>query len=186
MGLAGSIDVASPTLEVIKKRLAKADAGQTWRDVFAKVAAVAVILGLVFTFLFGFYVVPDNGMDPALKEGDLVLYYRLASDVTSDDVVVYEADGAEHVGRVAALPGESVEIRQDGTFLVNGNPQAVEYGRMVTPAEGGVTYPVLMNLSSYFVLGDNVEYAWDSRTCGAVDRSQVRGKALSILRLRNV
>ncbi len=54
-------------------------------------------------------------MKPAIGDKDLLLYYRLQDSYTGGDVVVYEKRGVEMVGRIAAMPGETVEITKDGT-----------------------------------------------------------------------
>lgn len=185
-GLAGSIAPETPTGAVIAKRLRKADSGVIARSALNRVVVAALVLVAVFAFAFGFYVVPDQGMEKALQEGDVVLFYRLESSYTSGDVVVYEADGEVRIGRIVAMPSESVEITTRGEFKVNGNVQSIEGGAYVMPAEDGVTYPYLLNLSSYFVLGDNYEAAYDSREVGAVSQDEILGKAITVLRRRSI
>lgn len=49
-------------------------------------------------------------MKPAIKDGDLVMYYRLDKRFISGDVAVFKDDGRTTVGRVVAVAGDTVDI----------------------------------------------------------------------------
>ncbi|HOA54287.1 MAG: signal peptidase I [Acetivibrionales bacterium] len=80
------------------------------------------------------------------------------------------------VKRVIGTPGDEVDIR-DGKVYVNGKELAEEYARGVT-FQREQPLPVRLKENEYFVLGDNREVSKDSRTFGAIDRSQIEGKAV--------
>lgn len=48
-------------------------------------------------------------MYPSLKDGDLALGYRLEREYRTGDVIVYEAGGALHFGRVAVKEEENTD-----------------------------------------------------------------------------
>ena len=57
---------------------------------FLKVAMIGMFLVLFFTFMFGITQVHDETMDPAVKEGDLAIYYRLQKNYAKDDVIAFK------------------------------------------------------------------------------------------------
>ena len=52
----------------------------------------------------------NDDMAPRISAGDLLLYYRLANDWATGDVMVFEKDGEQYVGRIVAHGGDTVEV----------------------------------------------------------------------------
>ena len=52
-------------------------------------------------------------MKPAACDGDILMYYRLHTEYKAGDMVVYQADGLLHIGRIAAVPEETVQITEE-------------------------------------------------------------------------
>jgi signal peptidase I len=80
-------------------------------------------------------------------------------------------DNGIAVGRVIALPGETVEVR-DGRLAVGGNSVPEPY--VVAP----MTYtipPTVLGPDCYYVLGDNRNAAYDSHDFGPVRQAQIVG-----------
>lgn len=190
-----------------------------------------------FAFLvcFGFFrlaiadwnPIPSGSMRPTILEGDVVLVDRLAYDFKlplSDlvihamgnpqrgDVITFTSpkDGVRLIKRLVALPGDTVEMRND-VLTING--VVAQYGgpSMVTePLDNGTTTsalqireqvagnertvqflpelaarrdfgPAVVPKDSYFFLGDNRDNSADSRYIGFVPRSALIGRAHHIL-----
>ena len=126
-------------------------------------------------------------MSPASGDGDVALTYRLEQAYSANDVIVYRAQsGQQLIGRVVALPGDVVEVTEDGTFKVNGNAQPSLNGQSTAPAESGPAYPLALGEGQYFVLGDDRMQAVDSREVGAIGINVVEGKVVALLRLRGI
>ena len=102
----------------------------------AAAAALTVLLGVVLL------VTQAEGQDmfPAVKDGDLLIAYRLQRRWAQDDLVLYRQEGVLRLGRVAAVGGDVVMLEEDGTLRVNGTLHAGEVLYPTYPA-GGVTYP---------------------------------------------
>lgn len=144
---------------------------------------VVVFVGL-FSFLFGFFPMKDNSMSPKLSSGDLLLYYRLDDDYKTQDLVVYEKDGKVRCARVVAKAGDSVDIPEDGGLVINGS-QMIETDIFYTTmrrADGVISYPLTLSVNQVFVLGDYRDGAEDSRTFGPVNKAEIKGKVITVLR----
>lgn len=153
---------------------------------FAKIGAICLTFVLLFTFMFGFGRNGDSFMNPAIKDGDLVLFYRLDKRYVAQDVLVLKYQGKIQVRRVIALAGDTVDISQEG-LMINGAIQQ-EPGIYVSTNryEEGVEFPVTLKEGEVFVLGDHRTNAADSRIYGAVDISDTMGKVMGIFRRRNI
>lgn len=167
--------------------------------------------------------VPTGSMKPTIQEGDRVVVNKLAYDLKvpfttinivkwddperGDIVVLFSpVDGTRLVKRVVAIPGDTVEMR-DNQLFVNGqiakqsaiafdrNPDglgSVEirdedlYGHnhkvMLTPDMPALrTFgPQAIPEGFYFVLGDNRDNSNDSRFIGVIERRRIVGKAVAV------
>ena len=151
-----------------------------------KVGMVLGFVAMVFLFLFGVVQAPDESMRPAVREGDLVVYYRLQRDYAAGDLVVVDDGGEREVRRVVAVAGDEVDFSADG-LVINGYLQSEQGIYAETePFTGGVTYPVTVGEGQVFVMGDNRPSSKDSRLYGPVDvRSGTEGEAMTVIRRRN-
>ena len=87
-----------------------------------KISIIILAVFLIFTFLYGIVRINDVSMKPAIKDGDLVMYYRLDKRFVSGDVAVFEDNGRNTTGRVVAVAGDTVDITKDG-LKINGADQ---------------------------------------------------------------
>ena len=146
-----------------------------------KIVAIAAAFVVVFTFVFGVLRYSENAMLPAVKDGDLVFYYRLEKEYTASDLVVLRYQGHEQVRRVVATAGDVVDITEDG-LTINGAPH--EIYEQTQRYDTGVEFPMELKEGQIFVLGDSRENASDSRVYGAVDVHDTLGKVMTIVRRR--
>ena len=66
-----------------------------------QIAAIALGVVVIFSFVFGVMRVTDPSMEPRFQDGDLVLFYRIGKRYDARDVVVFKRDGLLTSGRVA-------------------------------------------------------------------------------------
>lgn len=139
---------------------------------------------LVYCFLFGGHRAGDNAMYPAVRDGDLVLFYRLDKTYAVRDLAVLDTDGEKQVRRVEAVAGDTVDF-QDGRLVLNGIPQdetgIYEDSEQFTE---GTEFPLTVPEGEVFVLGDAREHTADSRIYGCVRVEETYGTVILIVRRR--
>lgn len=141
------------------------------------IGIIIIILGLFFA-LIGTSTVDGNSMYPTLHNSNKVFYSRINKEYKPGDIVAIKMNnGKTYVKRIAAVPGDTVNI-QHGQVYINGiledNPNALGVSNVTSL----VNYPYLVEDNCYFVLGDNREVSDDSRNFGSIDSSQIQGKIL--------
>jgi signal peptidase I len=158
-----------------------------------RLVAVLVILWVLFFQIIGVTHMPTNDMYPRLDMGDLVVFYRLDTDVEAQDVIVIEkatpASGGEKqlfISRVIAKEGDTVEISKDHA-IVNGHTLAETNVFYPTPAYvSDVSYPLTLGPGECFVLADKRDEGTDSRYFGPVSKEEIRGCVITIVRRNNL
>ncbi|MBP7875523.1 signal peptidase I [Candidatus Woesebacteria bacterium] len=155
----------------------------------------AVIGISIFLVIYLFFVQPHQvsgqSMDPFLKDKDYVLTDKISYKThppARGDIVVFHAPdsancpvgaGCDYIKRVIAVPGETVEIREDG-FYINGKHLVESYlGTEVQTLPGAFTKNKVITLGAheYFVSGDNRMHSSDSRAWGPIQPEMIVGRA---------
>ena len=160
-----------------------------WRELGSlgiKIGVVAVIVLLVFTFLYGIYYSRDQSMHPAVKDGDLVVFYRWSKDYSLGDLLLLDFQGERQLRRVVAKAGDIVDITVEG-LKVNGSLQEEpDIIRKTERYEEGIDFPVTLRENEVFVLGDAREGVTDSRVYGPVNVKDTLGTVMTVIRRRNL
>ena len=168
---------------VIHFRLRRLADYEDVKSFFGKLIMMAVMLYIMFGVLFGITPMKNNDMSPRISSGDVLLYYRLENKLRAQDVVVFETDGRQYVGRIVAVGGDSVEITENSTLRVNGSTIVETDIFYSTPRYGDeVSYPLELEENQFFILCDYRDGARDSRYFGAVEMSEMKGKVLAVTR----
>lgn len=153
-------------------------------DLLVTLALCALLVfGVVRPFVVEVFHIPSGSMTPTLEVGDRVLAakfaYRLGEPRQGDLAVFESPDGRINIKRVAAVGGDTVEIR-DGVLLVNEVRKLepyVNYERADSTFYGPSSVPE----GRVFMLGDNRTNSLDSRDYGPVPEKDLLGRA--VLRL---
>ena len=180
----GKGDPTPPTpANIIKLRRRRCADAADIVSFFTKLVAMIALLAVLLGLAFGITPMPNDDMAPRISAGDLLLYYRLADDWANGDVMVFEKDGEQYVGRIVARGGDTVEVTDQATLVVNGSTVLENNIYYTTPKyENGPAYPLTLAAGEFFVLCDYREGARDSRYFGAVRPAEVKGKVITVVR----
>lgn len=153
------------------------------RNFLIRLFLLIAVIGILFGVVFGLTPMANADMQPAVCAGDLMLYYRLDKNLKSDDVVVFQKEGIQYTGRIVAVPGDVMEITDKSDLMVNGSSVVEDDIFYMTPAyDSEVKYPLTLDKDQYFILCDSREGAKDSRSFGAVETGEIKGKVITIVR----
>ena len=152
--------------------------------------SIYILVVLVITFLIVKYVavrteVIGPSMEPTLHSEDNLIVEKVSYRFHQPerfDVVVFPFQYAErtyYIKRIIGLPGETVQIDEDGNIYINGEILKENYGKEVIKNPGLAAEPILLGQNEYFVLGDNRNDSADSRdpSVGNIYRKDIIGKA---------
>lgn len=142
---------------------------------------------LVITFVGQRTEVEGASMENTLHNGDNLIVDKLSyrfHDPERFDIIVFPfqfQDNTYYIKRIIGLPGETVQIMDDGSIYINGEKLEENYGMEVIKPEtiGRATEPIELGDDEYFVMGDNRNNSSDSRTdmVGNIKRENIIGKA---------
>lgn len=172
-----------PTEKAIEARYERAVWHEEIISFLMRLFALIAVLVILFLMVFGIFTEDDMEMSPAVRAGDLAIYQRGIKEFRLEDVLIYEADGKERIGRVVARPTDTVEITSEGAVKVNGYVQIEERITNGTSIEPGVSYPLTLKADEYFILADARGDAKDSRLFGPVSRDHILGRVAFLLRM---
>ncbi|MFV0363607.1 MAG: signal peptidase I [Suipraeoptans sp.] len=151
-----------------------------------KLLVLIVIFVIVLTFIFGINRYNYDDMIPAIKAGDVMLYYRLDKTYKSGDIAIVEYLGEEQARRVVAVAGDTINLDEEG-FKINGSVQQEKLVFDETlPFLDGIDFPITLKEGEIFLLGDKREDAIDSRLYGAIDINDTKGKVILLIRRWNL
>ena len=146
---------------------------------FIVVAALAVIVA--FIFLPVLRITNGHNMEPGFQPGDIVLLTK-NDEVNNGEICAFYFNNKLLLRRVIAREGDKVEIDEKGYVKVNGE-FLEEDGYISEHALGqcDIDFPFRVPAGQLFVMGDNRDYALDSRATnfGCISREEIFGKPLA-------
>ena len=154
-----------------------------WLNLGFRLAGLALIFYILFSKVFILCQINGNAMFPSVKDGDLVLGFRLENKIQKDDLILYEMDGQICVSRVVAKGTDYVDMDEDGYLYINGTVQSGEILYPTVP-KTLLEYPYQVPKGYVFVLGDYRTQATDSRDFGSLPEEAIKGKVITIVRRR--
>lgn len=152
-----------------------------------KCLVFVLVLYILFGHIVGLMMMPSGDMYPRIDGGDLLMFYRLDKDPKAQDVIAFTKNDTRYVSRVAAVQGDTVEITDEGSIIINGNSVIESNIYYETyPLEGFTTYPLTLGEGECFVLADSRRGAEDSRFFGPVKYEEIIGTVITVMRRNNL
>lgn len=162
---------------------------QAIRDIrmfFIRSVTVVLLIWLLVGVIFGITVMNGEDMYPRIRDGDLMIYYRLQKEYHIGDVVTFLKEGRRYTGRIVAQSGDSVDMNEEGQLLINGNIQEEEIFYPTEMIGTNIDFPCHIPEKSVFLLCDFRTNGTDSRSYGPVEIRDLDGKVITILRRRGI
>jgi len=152
----------------------------------AKISIICLVFVLIFTFIYGLHRNADRDMAPMIKDGDIVLFYRLGSSYSIGDLVLLNFQGERQVRRIVAKAGDTVDITEDGLFINGALHHELEIFEKTGRYADGIDFPITVGEGQVFLLGDARQNATDSRIYGPVNTDDTLGTAITVIRRRSL
>lgn len=156
------------------------------KNLILKLCIIAIACILFFFVIFGAWVVSYVDMYPSIRRGDVVLYYRFSPEYNVGDVVIFEIEGKKHISRVTAIANSTVVISNNGGVEINGFDYGSNefYETYIDIEKENQEFEVKNN--QFFVLGDNRLEGFDSRNFGVLDKEDIIGKVITVIRKSDI
>ena len=148
---------------------------------------VLCLTWLVISFVGQRTEVDGSSMEPMLSNGDNLIVDKITyrfRDPQRYDIIVFPfkyQENTYYIKRIIGLPGETVQIDEQGNIYIDGEVLPENYGReIIRPDTVGIaTNPIVLGEEEYFVMGDNRNNSTDSRTeiVGNIKREDIIGRA---------
>lgn len=160
------------------------------KELLSTAVYLLCVLGLtylVITFVGQRTEVDGSSMEPTLSDGDNLIVDKMTyrfQDPERFDIIVFPFQYQEdtyYIKRIIGLPGETVQIDEDGNIYIDGEVLEESYGREIISQEtiGIAAEPIVLGEDEYFVMGDNRNNSSDSRTevVGNIHKDDIVGRA---------
>jgi len=156
-----------------------------WDLVKVVCISLAIIVPIRYFLIQPFYV-KGASMEPSFYDHEYLIIneitYRFNEPIRGDIVVFkYPKDPSQFfIKRVVGLPGEKVEVKNGYVFVYTEEGEKKyllnehDYLPQTTKTTGDRQW--LLEDNEYYVMGDNREHSFDSRTFGPVQESYIVGK----------
>jgi signal peptidase I len=133
--------------------------------------------------------VKTDSMNPTLKNGDRIIINKI-SGIKKGDIIAFDSPAEEGkilLSRVIAAEYETVEIRNKILFINDNKTEIISDNtrneRIIYPMK--FCYrdnmpPVKLDRNEFFLLGDNFDKSYDSRSFGKIPADIIIGKIVYI------
>lgn len=173
--------VAMPTIDQLKTELERVTYRKRYKRVLRStiyslivVAAAAVLVATIFMPVLQIY---GSSMTPTLEENDIVVCLK-GSEFAPGDLVAFYLGNKILVKRCIALPGQWVDIDDDGNVYVDNKLLNEPYLTDKSLGDCNIPFPYQVPDNRYFCMGDHRSTSVDSRNTavGCVAEEQIVGK----------
>jgi len=152
------------------------------------ILTAGIILGcIIIRIFFILMTIKSDSMQPTLKAGNKIVISKM-SDCKKGDIIALESPterGNMLILRIIASEYDTVEIRNKEVFINDIRLDIIAD----STRDKNIIYPMKfcyrdnmpplqLDRNEYFVLGDNFDKAYDSRTFGKIQKDTIIGKII--------
>jgi len=156
-------------------------------EMIKTIATVLVLAFVIKTFLVQTFIIDGSSMEPSFHQDEYLLVdklsYRFNQPNRGDIVILIPPDdrNKDYIKRIIGLPGDLIKI--DGHSISINNKKIDEKYIRESLANSQVNYYLEKKLTDdeYFVMGDNRDNSKDSRSFGAIHKSDIVGRTFLVI-----
>ena len=172
-----------PSIELLEQEVQRVRYKRRYRSVLKStiyvlvtVAAVAVLVATLWLPVMQTY---GSSMAPTLNNGEIIFSVKTRTPERGD-VIAFYYNNKVLVKRVIGLPGDWVDIREDGTVYINNRMLIEPYLAEQSLGNADIELPYQVPDGKYFVMGDHRATSADSRhtAVGCIGSEQIVGRIL--------
>lgn len=162
----------------IKRRKRKSERYKLYRTIASSIIVVAAIAVLIATLWFPVMSVNGTSMEPIMNDGDIIVAVKDIRLIERGDIIAFYYNDKVLLKRVIGLPGDTVNMDDQGNVFVNGKLIKEPYISKKSLGICDVQFPVTVDENSVFVLGDHRSVSVDSRSkdMGNIFHERIIGK----------
>lgn len=148
------------------------------KELIIFIVTVALIIGGYYgtkcyiSNRYDYYVVEGESMLPNIQNNQEVKVDKYKK-ISRYDIVVIDVGNHEIIKRVIGLPGDTLKFTKDDKLYIN--DEETTYPFEIIGKTRTIDEEIILDYQFYYVLGDNRDNAYDSRTFGKVSKSQIVG-----------
>ncbi len=156
-----------------------------WGPITSILVAI-VFIALIQTCFLKWYKVTQQGMEPTLKRGDLILGLKMKGDFKKDDIIIYRPQSGPPqycVHRIVAIPNE--ELGTNGMLLTVGGKlldNAYHLPKTYDISANNGTRSPKIPAGYYCVGGDNALLTRGKLMWGFVPKDKIEAKVIFTIR----
>ena len=172
-----------PTVQQLEAELKREKyRGRYWKMLRGTVAVLVVVAAtavLISNLLLPILRIYGSSMTPTLVNGNIVAAVRNGT-YQRGDIIAFYYNNKILVKRVIGMPGEWVNMDENGNVTIDGEPLEEPYLTEKSLGECDIELPYQVPEGRYFVMGDHRSVSSESRSSqvGCVSEEQIVGKLL--------
>lgn len=158
-------------------------------EIFEVVLVAVIAVFIIRNFILQPFLVSGASMEPSFSSGDYLVVDEMTYDFRAPqrgEVIVFHYPGDEsvyYIKRIVGLPGETLKIAGGEITVFNSeHPDGFILDESYLPSglKTSGQEQIILKSNEYFVLGDNRNYSFDSRSWGNLTKKEIVG----LVRLR--
>ena len=169
-----------PTVQQIEAEILREKYNLKYKQVIKStiysLIVVAALAVLIATLAFPVLQISGSSMEPTLNDEEIVVLLK-TTNMKKEELCCFSYQNKLLIKRVVGLPGDRINIDEDGNIYVNGELLDEPYVTEKARGECDITFPCYVTDNHYFVLGDHRSTSIDSRSSviGCIAEDQIVG-----------